>query len=82
MIKATISLQVVKEHYSHFAKKEATLRIRFGGNEITLNIPADGLVTKEGWRISPFSFPTVSQTCMNIYHRIEYVHDVYPDLDH
>ena len=55
-------MQVVREHYGHFAKKEATLRIRFGGNEITLDIPADGLVTKEGWRITPLSFPTVSQT--------------------
>ena len=55
-------MQVVREHYGHFAKKEATLRIRFEGNEITLDIPADGLVTKEGWRITPLSFPTVSQT--------------------
>ena len=62
MVKATIPMQVVREHYGHFAKKEATLRITFGGNEITLDIPADGLVTKEGWRITPLSFPTVSQT--------------------
>ena len=58
-------MQVVREHYGHFAKKEATLRIRFEGNEITLDIPADGLVTKEGWRITPFSFPTVSAGGMN-----------------
>ena len=54
-------MQVVREYYGHFAKKEATLRIRFEVNEITLNIPADGLVTQEGWRITPLSFPTVSE---------------------
>ena len=54
-------MQVVREHYGHFAKKEATLRVSFGRSEITLGIPDDGLVTKEGWRITPFSFPTVSK---------------------
>ena len=56
-----IPLQVVREHYGHFAKKEVTLRVRFGRSEITLGIPEDGLVTREGWRIAPFSHPTVSE---------------------
>ena len=55
-----LSLQLVREHYGHFAKKEATLRVRFGRSEITLGIPEDGLVTKDGWKITPFSHPTVS----------------------
>jgi len=54
--------QVVREHYGHFAKLEATLHIRFEQSEITLGISEDGLVTKEGWRIIPFTAPTVSQT--------------------
>ena len=50
-------LQHVREHYSHFTQ-EATLRVTFEHSEITLVIP-DGLVT-EGWRITPFTTPTVS----------------------
>ena len=60
-----ISLQVVREHYGHFAKKEATLRVRFGRSEITLGIPEDGLVTGEGWKIAPFSHPSVSEALMD-----------------
>ena len=56
------SLQVVREHYGHFAILEATLHIRFEHSEITLGIFEDGLVTKEGWRIIPFTAPAVSQT--------------------
>ena len=54
-------MQVVREYYGHFAKMEATLRIGFEDTEITLSIPADGLVTREGWRITPLSFPIVSE---------------------
>ena len=59
MIQAAILLQVVREHYSLFAKQEATLRIKFESSEITLDIPTDGVV-KEGWSITPLSSPTVS----------------------
>ena len=61
MTNAATLLQVVKEHYGHFATQEATLRVRFGCNEITLDVPEDGLVTREGWRITPRSYPTVSE---------------------
>ena len=56
------SLQVVREHYGHFADQEATFRVRFEHSEITLGISEDGLVTREGWRITPFTAPTVSQS--------------------
>ena len=56
------SLQVVREHYGHFADQEATFRVRFEHSEITLGISDDGLVTREGWRITPFTAPTVSQS--------------------
>ena len=56
-------MQVVREHYGHFAKEEGTLRVRFVGSKITLDIPEDGLVTDEGWKIIPFSHPTVSVAC-------------------
>ena len=59
MIQAAIKLQVVKEHYGHFAQEEATLRVGFGCSKITLDLPVDGLVTKDGWRITPRSYPTV-----------------------
>ena len=55
-----LKLQVVREHYHHFAKEEASLRIIFENSEITLDIPNDGEVTNEGWRITPCSYPTVS----------------------
>ena len=53
-------LQVVRDHYGHFAREEATLRIKFERSEITLDIPVDGRVTREGWKIIPRSYPTVS----------------------
>ena len=56
-----VSLQIVRKHYGHFAKQEATLRIRFEHSKITLDIPEDGQVTKEGWRITPRTHPTVSE---------------------
>ena len=59
VIQATIPLQVVREHYGHFATEEATLRVGFVHSEITLNVPDDGLETGKGWRIVPFSHPTV-----------------------
>ena len=37
------------------------MRVKFEHSEITLNIPEDGLVTKEGWRITPLTTPTVSE---------------------
>ena len=61
MTHIALKLQVVREHYGHFAKEEASLRITFGHSEITLDIPKDGEVTKEGWRITPCSYPTVSE---------------------
>ena len=66
VIQATFPLQFVGEYYnSHFARREATLRVIFTDGEITLNIPDGGLVTGEGWRITPFSHPTVSMACMD-----------------
>ena len=59
LILIVLLLQVVRERYGHFAQ-EATLRVRFEHNEITLSIPPDGLVTTEGWRITPLAAPTVS----------------------
>ena len=62
VIQVTFPLQFIGEYYnSHFARREATLRVIFTDGEITLNIPEDGLVTGEGWRITPFSHPTVSK---------------------
>ena len=52
-------------------REEATLRVGFMDSEITLNIPDDGLKTGKGWRITPFSHPTVSKVCMDHHH--EYV---------
>ena len=60
-IQCLLLLQVVKEHYGHFAKKEVTLQVRFERSEIMLNIPDDGLVTREGWKIVPCSHLTVSE---------------------
>ena len=54
------SLQLVKKHYGTLAKETGSIQIKFDSSEITLSIPEDGLMTKEGWRITPFAFPTVS----------------------
>ena len=53
-------MQVVRDHYGNFAREEATLRVKFECSKITLDIPVDARVTREGWRIIPRSYPTVS----------------------
>ena len=84
MIQALFQLQVVRDHYGHFATVEATLRVRFVRSEITLDIPVDGLVTREGWKITPFTFPTVSEAwttvCMNCVMLLRRIDKV--DLSH
>ena len=37
------------------------MRVGFERSEITLDIPEDGLVTREDWRITPLTTPTVSE---------------------
>jgi len=56
-----VSLQIVRKHYGHFARQEATLQVRFEQSKISLDIPEDGQVTKDGWRITPRTHPTVSE---------------------
>ena len=51
-------MQIVGKHYC----KETSFQIRFGRSKISLDIPEDGKVTKEGWRITPSTHPTVSIT--------------------
>ena len=68
VIHATILLQIVREYYGHFARQDATVRVSFNNSEITLDIPETGLVTGVGWRITPFSHPTVSQACLDHLH--------------
>ena len=51
-------MQIVGKHYS----QETSFQVRFGRSKISLDIPEDGKVTKEGWRITPSTHPTVSDT--------------------
>ena len=62
----SVSMQVVGKHYC----QEATFQVRFGRSKIRLDIPENGKVTKEGWRITPSTHPTVSTAYMNhaLYH--------------
>lgn len=53
----SVPLQLIREHNSHSA---STLKIKFEKDRLTLDIPGDGTVTKEGWTITPFTHPTVS----------------------
>ena len=59
-------LQLVRQHYDPSARCESTL-IKFEEDRVTLNIPDDGTVTKEGWTITPFTSPTVSGTETSLY---------------
>ena len=52
--------QIVRKHYGQFARQEATLRVKFERSKISLDIPEDGQVTKDGWKITPRTYPTVS----------------------
>ena len=60
-------LQLVRKHYDPSARCESTL-IKFEEDQVTLNIPDDGTVTKEGWRITPLTNPTVSGTETSVLH--------------
>ena len=48
----------MENHYNDFAKRDSSTKFEFEGSEITLNIPEDGELTKEGWNIIPIT-PTV-----------------------
>ena len=50
----------MKYHYDHFAKWDTSLKIVFHKSEITLDIPEDGELTQEGWKITPMFYPSVS----------------------
>ena len=51
-------LQAVENHYNGFAKRDSSITFEFEESKITLNIPEDGELTKEGWNITP-NTPTV-----------------------
>ena len=51
----------MKNHYSHFTKDLST-KFEFEGSEITLNTPEDGVLTEEGWKVTPIT-PTVVCSC-------------------
>ena len=51
-------MQIVGKHYS----QETSFQVRFGRSKISLDIPENGKVTKEGWRLTPSTHPTVSDT--------------------
>lgn len=76
----SVALQVVKEHYGEFARQEAFFLVRFEDTKISLDIPDGGQVTKEGWRITPRTSPTVSQTVLlpfcnyKIHQNENYIH--------
>ena len=53
-------MQAVKHHFSCFAKWDTSLKVGFQKSEITLNIPDDGELTREGWKIIPMTYPAVS----------------------
>lgn len=58
-------MQAVKHHFSHFAQFDTWLKVGFEGNEISLEIPEDGII-QEGWKITPMSTPVVSLYCAQI----------------
>ena len=53
-------MQAVQNHFSCFAKWDTSLKVGFQKSKITLNIPDDGELTQEGWKITPMTYPAVS----------------------
>ena len=65
-------MQAVKNHFACFAKWDTSLKVGFQKSEIILNIPDDGELTQEGWKITPMTYPAVSlhvllYTCVDDY---------------
>ena len=52
----SVSMQTVGKHYC----EEASFQVKFGRSKIILDVPENGEVTKEGWKIIPSTHPTVS----------------------
>ena len=63
----------MKNYFSHFAKLDAWLKVGFQKSEITLDIPEDGEITREGWKITPMTYPAVSLYFTEVV--CEYFHD-------
>ena len=49
----------MENHYNDFAKRDSSTTFEFEGSEIALNIPEDGVLTEEGWNITPITPPVV-----------------------
>ena len=67
-------MQAVRNYFGHFAKLDTWLKVGFQKSEITVDIPEDGVITREGWKITPMTYPAVSLyftcrscLCMNTF---------------
>jgi len=56
-----IQITAVREHYGRIASYYHDMNVMFEDSEITLDIPADGKTTQDGWEIAPRSYPTISR---------------------
>ena len=55
LLHVSVALQVVGKDYC----LEETFQIKFEHKEISLDIPGNGEKTKEGWRITPHTYPLI-----------------------
>ena len=55
-------MQAVKQHFSHFAKWDMSVKVLFQKSEITLNVPEEGII-QDGWKITPMTYPVVCIAC-------------------
>ena len=58
-------MQAVKQHFSHFAKWDRSVKVVFQESEITLNVPEEGII-QDGWKITPMTYPVVCLYCMQV----------------
>ena len=52
-------MQAVKHHFDPFAKRDNFRKLVFQNGEIDLDIPKDGDLTQEGWKVTPICYPAV-----------------------
>ena len=58
-----VMLQAVDTNYTNAATKaDPNQMVMFEGDEIKLDIAAEGVVLKNGWTITPYTHPGVSLT--------------------
>lgn len=81
LLDPTPTLQAVRDHYGRIASYYHAMKVIFERSQITLDIPADGKTTQDGWEIAPRSYPTVRAVSQNCWIQLKLYILLYRSLE-